>query len=232
MPGGAGRSIVLGVRRLVEHQAVAVALDLEPDRDEDVVDCVFERMTGQVATLRVTRSKSRAMKRLAGGALGFLTFDQHGGTVALRGAARAMLGGAAVEFVVVDGVGVLQTGSSPVPETGVSRAESSLERFVGYLKAGDSDGAIDLATRLLDNGLAPASWSWMCSFRRRRASGCAGRLGSGQSRWSTSRPVSRTLCWLSRAFAPRPRRRSEAVWSWSAPRPSATPCRREWSPSC
>lgn len=154
MAGGAWSVDLCSVRRLVDHQAVTVALDSEPDRDMDVIECVLDRVEGPVATLRVTRSKSCGLKRMTYGALGFLTFDHRGAPVALRGVARAVPEDATVEFVVVDGVGLVNSQSSAAPGTGSLRAESSLERFFGYLAARDRGGAIAYATRLLDDGLS------------------------------------------------------------------------------
>jgi hypothetical protein len=88
------------MRRLTEHQIVTVELD-----QQVCIDCQVGNASAPVATLApIDEIPSTVQELLTPGCLAFMTFEHHGLPVALRGAARAIYGGTAVEFVVIDGV--------------------------------------------------------------------------------------------------------------------------------
>jgi PAS domain S-box-containing protein len=103
------------MRRLVGHQELTIALDSEGGYgDGELVDCVLERVRGPVATVAACGEVgARVRDRLRAGALAFLTFEHFGASVALRGAARAVSDGAAIEFVVLDGVELAERRKGP-----------------------------------------------------------------------------------------------------------------------
>ncbi|MGO9751872.1 MAG: PilZ domain-containing protein [Solirubrobacteraceae bacterium] len=91
------------MRRLVEHQAVTIEVEL--DADAWCIDCTVGNVTTPVATLAPIHEISpQTRESLRSGALGFMMFEWRGSTIALRGGARAIYGGAALEFVVLDGI--------------------------------------------------------------------------------------------------------------------------------
>jgi len=97
------------MRRLVEHQAVTVELDSdgrgEVDGVVDCIDCMLGWVRGPVATLApLTDIAPDFRGRLIPGSLGFMLFDHRGAPIGLRGVARAICEGAALEFVVIDGI--------------------------------------------------------------------------------------------------------------------------------
>jgi hypothetical protein len=98
------------MRRLVENQAVTVQLDSQAC----CIDCAVGTVCSPVAMLApIAQITPGLQESLTVGALGFLTFEFRGSLIALRGAARTIYGGAALEFVVVDGVQMTDRRSAP-----------------------------------------------------------------------------------------------------------------------
>ncbi len=98
------------MRRLVEHQPVAVELD----REGHIVDCAVGSVCGAVATVAPIAELSPDLQEtLTPGALCLLVFEFRGSPIALRGVARAIYGGAALEFVVIDGIQMWDRRTAP-----------------------------------------------------------------------------------------------------------------------
>ncbi|MGA2015258.1 MAG: PilZ domain-containing protein [Solirubrobacteraceae bacterium] len=97
------------MRRLIDHQIVTVDLD-----DRGRFDCIVGLARSPVATLiPLAELTADLQDGLTPGGLGFLTFDHRGSPIALRGVARAVHGGEAVEFVVTDGVEITERRRAP-----------------------------------------------------------------------------------------------------------------------
>ena len=150
------------MRRLVGHQEVMIVLDGEGDYGEgEVVDCVLEGVRGPVATVAACGELgAHVQDRLRAGALGFMTFDHFGASVALRGAARAVSDGGAIEFVVLDGVELAErrTASRVALETPV-RAVSLADGVSGaVIETVTADLSIGGALLKRKPGLGEGPW--------------------------------------------------------------------------
>jgi hypothetical protein len=93
------------MRRLTARQPVT----FDFDGGGGSVDCRVAVVTGQVARLAAMSDiTDGARARLATGVLGYLVFKHRGAPVGLRGAARTAAGDHGLDFVVVDGIQVVE----------------------------------------------------------------------------------------------------------------------------
>ncbi len=100
------------MRRLLEQQRASVVLELD-DRAHHI-ECTAGNVSTPVATLTpITELTPELQRGLISGAPGFIVFECNGKPVALRGGARAIYGGAALEFVVFDGVHMHERRAAP-----------------------------------------------------------------------------------------------------------------------
>ncbi len=98
--------------RLLDRQRVSVELELD-DRAHHI-DCAVGNVSTPIVTLApIGELAAELQVGLICGAPGFIVFEWNGTPVALRGGARAIYGGAALEFVVFDGVHMQERRAAP-----------------------------------------------------------------------------------------------------------------------
>ena len=148
------------MRRLVGDQEVTIALE-DGHGDVDLIDRVVKRVLGAVATVAPCDAiATRVQNMLSTGALGFLTFDHQGAPIALRGAAQASCEGAAIEFVVLDGVQLEQRRRAPrvALETPVRVVLLANERTAAPIETLTADLSVGGALLKRQPGLGNGPW--------------------------------------------------------------------------